>query len=80
MFVATQLLTAHNDKKLRCCASSFVELLKVTILKIFRKSNTLYFICKADLPIFIYKKGRVAKWNIHSGLYGRGKLFRENFV
>ena len=80
MFVATQLFTAHNDKRLRCCASSFVELLKVTILKIFRKSNTLYFICKADLPIFIYKKGRVAKWNIHSGLYGRGKSFRENFV
>ncbi len=59
MFVATQLLTAHNDKRLRCCASSFVELLKVTILKIFGKSTNLYFICKADLTIFIYKKGRV---------------------
>jgi hypothetical protein len=57
MFVATQLLTAHNDNKLRCCASSFVELLKVTILKIFRKSTNLYFICKADLTILFVCNG-----------------------
>ena len=57
MFVALQLLTSHNDKWLRCCASSFVELLKVTILKIFRKSTNLYFICKADLTILFIWDG-----------------------
>ena len=35
---------------------------------------------QSGLANFYYKKGRVAKWNIHSGLYGRGKSFRENFV
>ena len=74
MFVATQLFTAHNDKRLRCCASSFVELLKVTILKIFRKSNTLYFICKADLPIFIYKKGACGEMEHTFGTLWKGKI------
>lgn len=54
-FAAAKLSTTHKDRTLQRPAQCIPVLPFFTIPRIFRKSNTLYFICKADLAIFILK-------------------------
>ncbi len=55
MFAAAKSTIAHNDKLLHRRAQLFLVLPLFTIFRIFRKSNTLYFICKAELAIYSVK-------------------------
>ena len=52
---AAELSTTHSDRALPRPTPCIPVLPVFTIPKFFRKSNTLYFICKAELTNFVLK-------------------------